>query len=93
MCGRCCGACSSSTILIVSTRACDLGRELAAAIQTAAAAQGLDYTDLARMLGVKPHYVRRLFRGDIAASVAQLETYAALLGCELVVGVRLADRD
>lgn len=32
-----------------------------------------------------PHYVRRLFKGDLAATVEQLEQYAAALGFEFNV--------
>jgi transcriptional regulator with XRE-family HTH domain len=65
-----------------------LGRAMAAAIRDAASAQGLDYFDVAELFGVQPHYVRRLFRGDISASIGQLEIYALALGltfrCTLV---------
>ena len=80
-------------VATVSTQACKLGRELAAAIKAAAGAQHLDHIDVAHMFGVKPHYVRRLFRGDVTASVAQLQTYATLLGYEIVVGIRLIDQE
>jgi transcriptional regulator with XRE-family HTH domain len=65
----------------VSKPATPLGRVMAECLRDAAAAQGLDYRDVAAMFGVKPHYVRRLFRGDVAASLAQLEWYAEALGC------------
>lgn len=59
-----------------------LGRVMAAALRDAAAAKGMDYFDVAELFGVQPHYVRRLFKGDITATIAKLEQYAHALGLE-----------
>lgn len=71
----------------MSKPATPLGRIMAECIRDAAAEQGLDYADVAEMFDVKKHYVRRVFRGDVAASLAQLEWLAAGLGCEFSVSL------
>lgn len=69
----------------MSKPATPLGRAMAAALRDAAAAKGLDHFDVADLFGVQPHYVRRLFKGDITATIAKLEQYAHALGLEFNV--------
>jgi transcriptional regulator with XRE-family HTH domain len=71
----------------VSKPATPLGLLMAHCLRDAAAEQGLDYADVAAMFDVRKHYVRRLFRGDVAASLSQLEFYAAGLGLDFSVGL------
>lgn len=67
---------------LVGKPATPLGRAMAAALRDAAAAKGLDHFDVADMFGVQPHYVRRLFKGEVTATIAKLEQYAHALGLE-----------
>lgn len=66
----------------MSRAACPLGLRMAEELRDCAAAHGMDYVDVAKMFGRRPHYVRRVFNGTVAASLPQLEWFAAMLGYE-----------
>jgi len=61
---------------------------MAVELHDACEARGMSYVELAEMIGTDKHYVRRVFRGDITASTAQLERMAHALGLEWCVHLR-----
>lgn len=66
----------------MSRQATGLALLMVQTLEQAARQRGWDYVKLAGHFGVKPHYVRRIFKGDVAMSLDQLERYAAAIGCE-----------
>jgi hypothetical protein len=66
----------------MSRQATGLALAMAKALEEAARQRGWDYVKLADHFGVRPHYVRRVFNGDVAVSLDQLDRYAAAIGCE-----------
>ena len=81
----------------MSLPATGLALRMAKVLEDAAQQRGCDYATVAHRIGVKPHYVRRVFKGDVTASLAQLERLAAAIGCawqiELITDWAHKERD